>query len=153
MKVSCKQREPGESLDLYFHGSINLDRIPLALVAGAGRSGVSIKIRVGGYETIGSVGTIDSLREAVVKAGGKVTLEFPGPVSHHDLAQQMGGMHVGWISFINRSEEINLTHLEGASNKAFDYLSAGLPLIVPMTPGWVDLFVAPGMPNHVMPMT
>ena len=143
--VTAKQRGPGDALNLYFHGSINLDRIPLALVAGAGRSGVPIRIRVVGYETIGSVGTIDSLREAVETAGGQVTLEFPGPVvSHHDLAQQMEGMHVGWISFINRSEEINLTHLEGASNKAFDYLSAGLPLIVPKTSGWEDLFVAPG---------
>jgi glycosyltransferase involved in cell wall biosynthesis len=139
-----RQRQPGEPLSVYFHGSLNLDRIPLALIEGAGRSGVPVRLRVVGYETIGSRGTSDTLQKAVEKAGGLVTLELPGPVSRHALAQQMVGMHVGWINFINRLGDINLTHLEGASNKAFDYLAAGLPLIVPMTPGWVDLFVAPG---------
>ena len=144
LEVVSNQRQPVEPLSVYFHGSINLDRVPLALIAGAGRSGVPIRIRVVGYETIGSPGTIDSLRKAVETAGGQVTLEFPGPVSRHELAQQMRGMHVGWINFINRTEEINLTHLVGASNKAFDYLGAGLPLIVRQDAGWRETFEVPG---------
>lgn len=142
--VVSEQRHPGEPLNVYFHGSINLDRVPLALIAGAGRSGVPIRIRVVGYETIGSRGTMDSLRKAVEMASGQVTLELPGAVSRHELVGQMNRMHVGWINFINRFDEINLTHLVGASNKAFDYLAAGLPLIVPARSEWEKNFVNPG---------
>lgn len=138
------ERLPGEPLSVYFHGSINLDRVPLALIEGAGRSGVPVRIRVVGYETIGSRGTTEALRKAAKAAGGQVTLEMPGAVSRHELAGQMVGMHVGWINFINRTNEINLTHLVGASNKAFDYLAAGLPLIVSQEPDWEKTFADPG---------
>jgi glycosyltransferase involved in cell wall biosynthesis len=137
-------RQSGEPLSLYFHGSINLDRVPLTLITAAGRSGVPIRIRVVGYETIGSQGTIDLLRKEAETAGGHVTLEFPGPVSRHELARQMRGMHIGWINFINGSEEINLRHLVGASNKAFDYLAGALPLIVSRDGEWRETFEVPG---------
>lgn len=141
---SLRQRHSGEPLSVYFHGSINLDRVPLALIEGAARSGVPVRLRVVGYETIGSQGSCEALRKAVSTAGGEVTLELLGAVSRHELANQMVGMHVGWINFINRSGDINLTHMVGASNKAFDYLAAGLPLIVPQSSGWKEIFVAPG---------
>jgi glycosyltransferase involved in cell wall biosynthesis len=146
-----RQRQPGEPLSVYFHGSLNLYRIPLALIEGAGRSGIPVRLRVVGYETIGSRGTSDTLRMAVEKAGGLVTLELPGPVSRQALAQQMVGMHVGWINFINRTGEINLLHLVGASNKAFDYLAAGLPLIVREDPEWREAFEIPGYAKSCNP--
>jgi glycosyltransferase involved in cell wall biosynthesis len=136
-----RERVPGEPLSVYFHGSVNLDRVPLALVEGAARSGVPVKLRVVGYETIGSLGCCDELRKAVSVAGGQVTLEMPGAISRCELGNQMAGMHVGWINYINRSGDVNLSHMVGASNKAFDYLAAGLPLIVPRTSGWEDMFV------------
>ncbi|MEI8342824.1 MAG: glycosyltransferase [Verrucomicrobiota bacterium] len=138
------ERQPGEPLCVYFHGSLNLDRVPLALISGAARSGVPVKIRVVGYETIGSQGTSERLKQAVAESGGQVELELPGAKSRYELPQQMAGMHVGWINFINRSGDINLTHMVGASNKAFDYLAVGLPLIVPQSLGWEEMFVAPG---------
>ena len=141
---TIRERQPGEPLSVYFHGSLNLDRVPLALIKGAALSGVPVRIRVVGYETIGSQGTGDRLRQAAAEAGGQVSLELPGAKSRYELPQQMTGMHVGWINYINRSNDLNLTHLEGASNKAFDYLAAGLPLIVPREAGWEEMFVAPG---------
>ena len=140
-----KVRETGESLKLYFHGSINLDRLPLSLIEGAKRSGVPVKLRVVGYETVGSQGASARLQHAAEKAGDLVELELLGSFDTHDeIIQQMDGMHVGWICFKNESGDINLQHLAGASNKAFDYLAAGLPLIVPRTSGWEEMFVAPG---------
>jgi glycosyltransferase involved in cell wall biosynthesis len=146
-----RQRNPGEPLCVYFHGSINLDRVPLALIEGAALSGVPVRLRVVGYETVGSQGSCEVLRKAVVAAGGRITLELPGAVSRHRLPDQMVGMHVGWINFINRSEDINLKHMVGASNKSFDYLAAGLPLIVPQESGWEEMFVAPGYAKSCNP--
>jgi len=42
------------------------------------------------------------------------------------------------------SNNINMQHMTGASNKAFDYMAAGLELLVSDLPDWHDMFVAPG---------
>jgi glycosyltransferase involved in cell wall biosynthesis len=38
----------------------------------------------------------------------------------------------------------NLETMTGASNKAFDYLACGLPLLVSNLPDWREMFVKPG---------
>ena len=42
------------------------------------------------------------------------------------------------------SNDINMRHMAGASNKAFDYMAARLALVVSDLPGWRDLFVERG---------
>ena len=42
------------------------------------------------------------------------------------------------------SNDINMRYMTGASNKAFDYMAAGLALLVSDLPDWHDMFVAPG---------
>lgn len=150
----CKEerkREDPDPLNVYFHGTLNLDMLPLTLMAGAAQSGVPVHFKFVGYETIGSRGTIDTLRHAVKEANQMVTLELPGSRSRHELPAQMKGMHVGWVNFVNPTHNINLTHLEGASNKVFDYLAAGLPLIVPQDPGWENMFKVPGYAKSCNP--
>lgn len=143
--TTARERRRDEPLAIYFHGSINLDRVPLALIEGARLCGFPVRLRIAGYETIGSRGASEQLRAAAAMAGPTVLLELPGAIPlRDDLRRLMDGMHVGWINFINRSDDLNLRHLAGASNKAFDYLAAGLPIIVPDDPGWMALFVEPG---------
>jgi glycosyltransferase involved in cell wall biosynthesis len=132
-------RKAKQALGVYFHGSINLNMVPLTLIEGAALSGVPIKIRIVGYETIGSIGAIDRLKAAAKPFQELVTLEFPGSVSRHELRNFMDEMHVGWVNLMNK-EQINLRYLVGASNKAFDYLAAGLAIIVPDQQDWVDFF-------------
>ena len=138
-----RMRQRDEALAIYFHGSINLERVPLSLIAGASLCAFPVRIRIVGYETIGSTGASDQLRAAAA-AAHNVVLELPGPVSRRELRALMQGMHVGWINYINRSEDANLHHLMGASNKAFDYLAASLPMIVPDSADWRTLYVEPG---------
>jgi spore maturation protein CgeB len=42
------------------------------------------------------------------------------------------------------SEDINLRHMVGASNKPFDCMACGLPLLVSDLPDWISMFVVPG---------
>jgi spore maturation protein CgeB len=37
-----------------------------------------------------------------------------------------------------------MRHMAGASNKPFDYMAAGLPLLVSDRPDWYEMFVVPG---------
>jgi len=43
-----------------------------------------------------------------------------------------------------KTDDVNLRHMTGASNKPFDYMAAGLALLVSDLPDWRDMFVRPG---------
>ena len=139
-----RERGAVEPLGVYYHGSINLHRVPVSLVEGCARSGVPIRLRIVGYETVGSRGSIAALREAAAKSGGSVILEVVGAKPRFALRDQMHSMHVGWINCRRTEEDSNLTHLFGASNKAFDYLAAAMPLLVPGDPVWQEAIVKSG---------
>ena len=61
-----------------------------------------------------------------------------------DLLRLASKAHVGLSLMPKRSEDINMQHMVGASNKAFDYMACGLPLLVTDLPDWVETFVEPG---------
>jgi glycosyltransferase involved in cell wall biosynthesis len=42
------------------------------------------------------------------------------------------------------SGDINMQNMVGASNKAFDYMAAGLPLLVSQLDSWVASLIKPG---------
>ncbi len=150
-KASRAVRNPKQPLGVYFHGSLNLNMVPPTLIEGAKRSGVPVLLRVVGYETVGSAGTCERLRELTRDAGPLVTLELPGAFSRHELAEQMNSMHVGWMAYCCSTDNINLAHLAGASNKAFDYLAAGMPLLVRNTADWREIFAVLGFARECDP--
>jgi glycosyltransferase involved in cell wall biosynthesis len=51
----------------------------------------------------------------------------------------------------NAHEDINFQAMAGASNKAFDYLACGLPLIVSDVPEWQELYVKTGFALACVP--
>src|SRR5581483_5292263 len=106
-------RNPEEPLALYFHGSINLQLIPPQLVEAIKACGFPIKLKIVGYETIGSQGSTRRLKSLLGTANSHASIEFIGATSRHLLRKQMVGMHVGWVNFINRNDELSLKHLAG----------------------------------------
>jgi glycosyltransferase involved in cell wall biosynthesis len=138
-------RNPGDPLRVYFHGSINLHRVPLTLIEAAARCEFPIVLRIVGYETSSSQGVSEELRQAVAAIPtGHVRIELPGAMDRHRLHEQMRDAHVGWINGLGWDVDVNLKHLCGASNKPFDYLAAGLPLLVPDDPEWKRMYVDAG---------
>ncbi len=61
-----------------------------------------------------------------------------------DLLKRCRTYDVGLALLARREWDINSLHMAGASNKAFDYASQGLAVIVPEEPEWVDLYVRTG---------
>jgi len=50
-----------------------------------------------------------------------------------------------------QSNNLNMQHLTGASNKPFDYMAAGLALLVSDLPDWTRMFVEPGFARAADP--
>lgn len=130
-------------LRLLFHGSIAPSRVPLSLVHAIARV-PEASLRVIGFETGESVGHVDRLRREAAAAGVGNRLELHGPMMHAELFEQADDCDVGLACMPVGSGDANMHSMAGASNKAFEYLARGLPLLVSPLPDWEAMFVAPG---------
>jgi glycosyltransferase involved in cell wall biosynthesis len=50
-----------------------------------------------------------------------------------------------------QSDDLSMREMVGASNKVFDYLACGLPLIVSSLPGWIEAYVSSGFGRACQP--
>jgi glycosyltransferase involved in cell wall biosynthesis len=144
---SHKKRTKSEKQELivYYHGSITADRLPVELIIAASRLNGAVRVRVAGRETLGSVGYIAKLQALAAKCGTPDIIEFLGTMPfRQDLLWGASRAHVGLSMMPKVSKDINMQHMVGASNKPFDYMACGLPLIVTDLPDWVAAFVDPG---------
>jgi hypothetical protein len=59
--------------------------------------------------------------------------------------------HVGLAFMPRSSNDINMRHMTGASNKPFDFMAAGMALLVSNLPDWHAVFVQPGFARSCDP--
>jgi glycosyltransferase involved in cell wall biosynthesis len=131
-------------LIIYYHGSITSARLPIQLIVAASRFKGAIRVRVAGYETLGSIGYLGELIALAAKNGAAGMIEHLGTIPRYELLRSASKAQVGLSLMPKQSEDINIQHMVGASNKAFDYMASALPLLVSDLPEWVAMFVDPG---------
>ena len=134
----------GRELIIHYHGNIGSALLPRELVVAASRFKGAVRIQVVGYETIGSVGYTAELTRLAAKYGATEMIEPLGARPRRSVLRLAAKAHVGLSLMPKRSENINMQHMVGASNKTFDYMACGLPLLVTNLSDWVQTFVKPG---------
>ena len=102
-----------------------------------------MRLLIAGYEAPGAAGYIERLLQQV-PPGPDSPVQYLGPIPRSDLLSVAARAHVGLALVPGNTDNLNLRHLTGASNKAFDYMAAGLALLVSDLPDWRAMFVAPG---------
>jgi glycosyltransferase involved in cell wall biosynthesis len=127
---------------LYYHGNISPNLLPGAMLIAVSRFEGKMRLRVAGYETAGNEGYLTELVSPIGEA--PELIEPLGSLKRADLFRAASAAHVGLCVMPKSTENINLRHMVGASNKAFDYMACGLPLLVTDLPEWVGAFVEPG---------
>ncbi len=133
------------SLKLVYHGSINPSRLPLSILDAIKKLGDGITLSIIGYETIGHSNYVQQLTEKAESLEISDRLQFLGAIPlRHKLLQQLQQYDLGLAFMPKNSNDINLQHMLGASNKPFDYLSCGLALLVSDLPDWHDVYVGSG---------
>ncbi len=140
------QRGPANSsFWVLYHGSIVPDRLPLDVVRALAHLPERVKLRVIGYETVGSVGYTRRLCEYARKLGVDRRIEVLGVLPRRfELMEWCRRCDAGLALMPLRTNDINQRSMTGASNKAFDYLASGLPLVVSDLPDWRAAYVEPG---------
>jgi glycosyltransferase involved in cell wall biosynthesis len=144
-EIEENHSEQGNDLIIYYHGSINNARVPAELVVAASRFNGAVRLRIAGYETPGSIGHVQELMKLAAENGTPGLVEFLGTIPlRKDLLRSASKAHVGLSLMPRTSEDINLRHMVGASNKPFDCMACGLPLLVTDLSEWTSTFVEPG---------
>lgn len=133
-----------EELTLYYHGSLNTSRLPFGLLDALQDLPSNVKLEIHGYETSGSKGFIADVLNRTRQKGLIDRVSIHDPVAYPDLLKLPNPNSVGLAFMPMTSDDRNMQNMAGASNKAFDYLAMGLPLLVSALPDWEEMFVAPG---------
>jgi glycosyltransferase involved in cell wall biosynthesis len=135
----------GKDVWLLYHGSIVPARLPLSVLSALARLPESVKLRVIGYETVGSFGYLDTLRNTAHHLGILHRLDIRGVMpTRVELLQYGRQCDIGLALMPIGGTDANMVTMTGASNKPFDYLACGLALVVSDLPAWRSLYVDPG---------
>ncbi len=132
-----KQPVEANKTTIYFHGSLNPIRLPMLLLESLSTT-KNTELVVVGYETEGSKCYMDDFSAYADKKN--VNLSYLGPLNYEQCIQSATKAHVGICFYGASSDDINMIHMAGASNKPFDYLAAGLAILVEDHPEWRAMF-------------
>jgi glycosyltransferase involved in cell wall biosynthesis len=104
----------------------------------------NVRFQIAGYETIGHFGYIAALKAEAVRLGIWERFEYLGAFTREKLLPLCRRADVGLSLMPAAPTDINEKAMAGASNKPFDYLACGVPLLVSDLPEWKKMFVEPG---------
>lgn len=135
---------PLDPFVVYYHGTITPDRLPETVAEAVARLGRPACLRIAGYETPSGYGYIERLESRFGRFGEGGVIEFIGQIDRSRLLSEASKAHVGLALMPIAGGDINMQCMVGASNKAFDYMAAGLPLLVSDLSDWRETFVSSG---------
>lgn len=139
-----RRSERSGPLRVYFHGSITPDRLPRAVAEAVLSFEGAVHLRIAGYEAPSTRGYLQSLIDAGGLGRGRAIISHLGQISRTDLLKTAAHNHVGLAFMPLTTSDTNMAHMTGASNKAFDYMAAGLSLLVSDRADWRQMYVDQG---------
>jgi glycosyltransferase involved in cell wall biosynthesis len=131
-------------LRFYYHGSLNAERLPFAVIEALARACSKATLTIVGYETVGSAGYMRQFMGHASRLGVGDRVIFRGPLNRAEMLSEAANQDVGLALMPAAPRDINMQRMAGASNKAFDYLAVGMMPIVSDLPDWREMYVAPG---------
>jgi glycosyltransferase involved in cell wall biosynthesis len=138
------QARDGETV-VFYHGSLNAARLPFTLLTAIAALDISVHLRFAGYSTTGHREFVSAFLAEAARLGIADRVQYLGaPATRHALLALCRQATVGAAFMPAETDDVNMRTMWGASNKPFDYLASGLPVLVSDLPEWHELFVAPG---------
>lgn len=142
--IRCQSKPDVEEMWVLYIGSIVPSRLPLSVVKALALLPVTVRLRLVGYETVGAQGYIERLIHYAAQLGVSEKVDYVGAVPRRQLAKIATTCQVGLSLFPLDGSDYNEQTMIGASNKPFEYLACGIPLLVSEMKPWLDNFVKPG---------
>lgn len=144
-EVPPLRRRSADFCTLFYHGSLNGARLPLAVVQALAQLPEQVQLEFAGYTTEGSSNYVEVLLEEAGRLGLRGRVRYLGaPSERATLLELCGRADIGLAFMPAGSADLNMLAMTGASNKPFDYMACGLNLLVSDLPDWRAMFVEPG---------
>ena len=143
-EVPILQNTEEMPLIFYYHGNISENLLPEAAIDAARAFEGRIRVRAVGYIAGSQSDYIVGLVKRATLADGQSFFEYLGPMSRNGLLHGAASAHVGIAMMPKYTNDLNMHHMTGASNKIFDYMAAGLVPLVNDSPDWKETFVDTG---------
>jgi hypothetical protein len=141
-----------QPLVVYYHGSITPERLPESISFAIKRMAGRARLLIAGYEAPGARGYVRHLVGSDRGASVDALIEYRGMVPQRaELLAEAARAHIGLSLMPSNSDDLNINHMAGASNKPFDYMAAKLALLVSNLPDWTRMFVEPGFARAADP--
>lgn len=132
------------TLRLFYHGSIVPARLPLTAIEALAKTPPSVSLTIAGYETAGHPGYVDTLLGYARTLGVASRIRYLGVLPRGRSLRECAQCDVGISVLPVASDDPNEDAMVGASNKTFDYMAAGLAVLVTDRPDWRETFVERG---------
>jgi glycosyltransferase involved in cell wall biosynthesis len=137
---------------LVYHGSLSRDRLTPQFVDALRMLPANVQLHIYGYETVGHRGYAAELLQRAAAAGLGGRVRYHGPVAERAaLFADLRKHQLGISTVAADAADQNLHTLAGASNKAFEYLALGIPLLISRERAWQQLYGAPGYAADCVP--
>jgi len=137
-EIQHPKADDSDSFVIYYHGNISPSLLPIAAVTSLKFLPDSIVLRIVGYETVGSIGYTKDILKTAASLGFGLRVFVEPPVPRFELLKICRQGDAG-LALFPKPTGLGDSYA-GASNKVFDYLCCGMPVIVPDSPEWKDFF-------------
>ena len=132
-----------ERFILHYHGNISADLLPEEILE-ALKQTPGVYLRAIGYTTKGNEEYPGRFKRRADELGVLERVEVLGPRNRSELLALARLANVGWAVMPTHAYSVNFKAMTGASNKAFDYVSCGLAILVSDLSDWRQMFVDSG---------
>lgn len=141
LSAISRPKQKDSALKLVFVGSMSPDRLPHSIFQLIQNSSRRVGLTIFAYDGSGGEKIVDLIDVYCADcAAGDVT--YGGTVGGIEKYTQLCKHDIG-LSLVNTESELaDQRYMAGASNKTFEYLLAGIPVIVPDDPEWHKVFGA-----------
>lgn len=130
------RRRARREMILWHHGSLGPSRLPFALTEALAACPDNVSLRFAGYETASTRGFIAEFMARAERDGVSHRVHFAGALDRASLYKAAAVCDVGVALFARDFPQ----PMAGASNKPFDFMSCGLPLLTTDSPEWRDFY-------------
>jgi glycosyltransferase involved in cell wall biosynthesis len=151
-ELGAGTRKITEPFIIFYVGSLNWDRVPPTIIDALTQIPAA-PLKLVGYETVGSRGFKDKFIAKANDAGISERIAFLGTVSRDKIFDLLRTGHVALCLMPPESTDLNMAQMVGASNKSFDALACGLPLLVTDLFEWYSTFVVRGVAIGCSPLS
>ena len=145
--VGSLEKDHG-GLSLWYHGSLGPGQFPLNVLRAMARIDSEITLQFAGYETINNRGFVGEIISLAHELEISDRVQYLGAIPDRiSLYRKSAKCDVGLCLFSNEFRD----PMVGASNKPFDYLASGLPILTNSTEEWVSFFGRKGVSRDCNP--